>query len=103
MPCIIEVIFLQFMYPLVIRKKILAVKERDKLTLEQVDKRFDVHPRTILRWKKRINPKLKRNKPATKIDINLLGRDAEENPDSFQYERVKRFNVSPDTISLCFT
>jgi len=88
------------MYPLFLRKKILAIKNKENLSFEAVGKRFAMHPRTIQRWKQRIKPKLKRNKPATKIDMELLRKDVEQHPDSYQYERAERFNVHPWSIGV---
>lgn len=79
------------MYPLKFREKVLKVKEKDNLSFEQVGKRFDVHPRTIQRWAVRIMPITKRNKPAVKINMEMLSKDVKENPDSYQFERAKKF------------
>ena len=35
-----------------------------------------------------------RNKPATKIDMEALAKDLEENTDSFLHERAEKFSVS---------
>ena len=49
-------------------------------------------------WQGRIEPKTKREKPATKIDMEKLRKDVEENPDAYQYERAERFGVSANAI-----
>ena len=54
--------------------------------------------RTLFRWQNRIEPKTKRNKPSTKIDMKALSKDVEDNPDHFQYERAKKFGVSQSAI-----
>ncbi|WP_317174714.1 IS630 transposase-related protein [Chryseobacterium antibioticum] len=46
------------------------------------------------RWKIRIEPKTKRNKPATKIDMEALRKHV----DAYQYERAEVFGVSPNCI-----
>ncbi len=46
------------------------------------------------RWTKRLGPCRSRNKPAVKIDMDLLERDAELYPDAYQYERAERFGCS---------
>ena len=53
---------------------------------------------SVVRWSKKITPTTKRNKPATKIDMEALRRDVEEHPDAYQYERAKRFGVSQKGI-----
>lgn len=82
------------MYPLSFRQKILALKESECLSYADLGKRFLIHPRTIQRWKQRIEPKLKRDKPATKIDMQALRIDIEKHPDRYQWERAKDYNVS---------
>ena len=86
------------MYPLVLREKIYMIKEREQLSFAEAGKRFGVHPRTIQRWKQRIEPILKRNKPATKINMKILAEDVRKNPDAYQYERAQKFKVSPNAI-----
>ena len=82
------------MYSLDFRKRVLAIKEKEQLTFQQTSDRFDVSIRTLFSWIKRIDPKLKRNKPATKIDMEALAKDVEKNPDRFQYERARDYGVS---------
>lgn len=76
------------------REKVLFVKEKESLSFAKVAKRFNVCIASIVRWVKDIESKRTRNKPATKIDMETLAKDVEENPDSYQYERAKRLNVS---------
>ena len=87
------------MYPLKFREKVFKVKEKYKLTYEETSKRFDISMKTLFRWQKRIEPKLTRNKPATKIDMERLKKDVEEHPDDYQWERAKRFKVSQSGIN----
>ena len=82
------------MYSLDFRKRVFAIKKRDKLTFSQTSKRFDVGIRTLFAWQKRIDPCSTRNKPATKINMEELRKDIKRHPDSFQWERSKRFNVT---------
>ena len=86
------------MYPLKFREKVFAVKEKYKLTYQETSERFDLPIRTLFRWQERIEPKLTRNKPATKIDMEALRKDVEKHPDDYQWERAKRFNVGQSTI-----
>ena len=48
----------------------------------------------LVRWNKRIEPKLIRNKRATKIDSEDLKRDVAKHPDAYHYERARTFHVS---------
>lgn len=81
-------------YSIDFRKKVLSVKEKEGLTIEETAKRFDIGVASIVRWSTRVEPCLTRNKPATKINMDELAKDVEMYPDDYQYERAARFNVS---------
>lgn len=85
-------------YPVAFRKKVLAHKEKEGLTLKETSKRFLVGTTTISCWKKNLEPKAGRNKPATKIDMHLLQEDVAHSPDAYQYERAQRLGVSQPAI-----
>ena len=76
------------------RRKVLSVREKEDLTIAQVAKRFCVGVASVTRWIKTPDPKLTRNKPATKIDMQALARDVLDYPDAYQYERARRLGVS---------
>ena len=85
-------------YSLDFRKKVLKIRTEEGLSIEEVAIRFGVGKASVMRWLIDIEPKKKRNKPATKIDMEALRKDVESNPDSYQYERAARFNVSKTGI-----
>ncbi|HGC5753447.1 TPA: IS630 transposase-related protein [Legionella pneumophila] len=85
-------------YSLDFRKKVLKMRAEKGLSIEEVAIRFGVGKASVMRWLIDIEPKKKRNKPATKIDMEALKKDVEANPDSYQYERASRFNVSKTGI-----
>jgi len=85
-------------YPLKFRQQVFSVKEKHDLTFEEVSERFDVPIRTLFRWSKKIEPQSTRNKPASKIDMNLLAQDVKESPDAYLWERAERFNVRLESI-----
>lgn len=87
-------------YSLDFRKRVMRIREVDNLTFEKTSERFGVGIRTLFRWQNRIEPKTTRNKPAVKIDMEKLKEDVKKHPDSFQYERAKRFGVSQWGIGL---
>ena len=87
-------------YSLDFRRKVLSIHEKEGLTIAQLAERFDVGVASVTRWLDRIEPCMKRNKPATKIDILALARDVEEYPDAYLYERAARFGVSVTGIFL---
>ena len=76
----------------------LAIKEAEKLSFAELSKRFKVGIASLVRWSKKIEPTLKRKKPATKIDMEALKRDVEEYPERNQYERAERLSVSQKGI-----
>ena len=87
------------MYPKIFREKVLAVREKEDLSIKEVAERFCVGEASVMRWLKRIEPKMKRNKPATKIDMEALKEDVERYPDGYQTERAERLGVSKTGIA----
>jgi len=85
-------------YSLDFRRQVLKLKETDQLTFQETSDRFGISIRTLFRWQKKIESIRKRNKPATKLDMESLREDVEKNPDAYQYERAKKFKVSQSTI-----
>ena len=85
-------------YPLKFRQKVFAVKDKYELTFEETSQRFDVPIRTLFRWSKKIEPQTTRNKPATKINMELLAQDVKNSPDDYLWERAERFNVRLESI-----
>ena len=85
-------------YPISYRRKVLKIREEDKLSMAKVAKRFGVDKASVMRWSKELKPKQKRNKPATKINMKSLARDVEMYPDSYLKERAEKFNVSHNCI-----
>jgi len=81
-------------YSIDFRKKVLFVKDKEGLTIEEAAKRFDIGVASVVRWSSRLEPCLTRNKPALKINMEALAKDVEMYPDDYQYERAARFNVS---------
>jgi transposase len=85
-------------YSVDFRKKVLLTKEQENLTFLEVSKQFRVGVASVERWSKNIEGKKTRNKLPTKMDWEKLVKDVEEHPDSYQYERAKRFGVSKQGI-----
>ncbi len=81
-------------YPLKFRQHVLAIKTQEKLTYAQTATRFCVGTASLMRWAKRIEPCLTRDKPATKINQAALILDVETYPDASQHERAQRMGVS---------
>jgi Transposase len=90
-------------YSLDFRKKVLQIRSEEALSIKEVAKRFGVGKASVMRWLVELEPKRKRNKPATKIDMDLLQADVVNFPDSFQYERAQRFGVSKSGIGLALS
>ena len=85
-------------YSIDFRKKVLSLKEKEKLTFEETAKRFDIAKASIQNWLKKLEPCSKRNKPATKINMEDLKKDLVANPDAYLYERAKRLKVSKNCV-----
>ncbi len=81
------------------RRKVLSVREKEDLTIAEVAARFCVGVASVVRWIKHPDPKRTRNKPATKINMEVLARDVLEHPDAYQYERARRMGVSVQGIN----
>ena len=84
-------------YSLDFRCKVLAVRKREKLTIEQVAHRFDVGKASVTRWLKHIE-----RKPSgfrrRKVDLAVLEQDIHDYPDAYQYERAARLGVAQNAI-----
>ena len=85
-------------YSLDFRQQVFKLKEKEQLTFQETSDRFGIPIRTLFRWQNRIEPKQTRNKPASKLDMEALLKDVEQNPDHYQYERAKKFGVSQSAI-----
>jgi transposase len=85
-------------YSIDFRHQALLIKEPDHLSFEATAERFGVSKMSVFNWSKQIEAPGTRNKPATKIDMEALKRDAESDPDTYQYERAERFGVSRRAI-----
>lgn len=81
-------------YSLDFRKKVLKLKAEENLSYEATAERFKIGKTTLVRWHTKLEPQLKRNKPATKINMEALKQDVEKYPDAYQYERAERLGVS---------
>ena len=85
-------------YSIDFREKVLAIKEKEKMSFELVSKRFGVGKNTVFVWTKKILPLKTRNKVSTKILIDKLKEDVAQYTDAYQYERAERLGVSKSGI-----
>ena len=85
-------------YSLDFRKRVLSIRDKEKLSFISVGKRFGVCAQSVFRWSKKLEPKRTRNKPPTKIDMNALKEDVEKYPDGYIQERAERLGVSKSGI-----
>lgn len=85
-------------YSVHFRKKVLAIKDKEKLSFDAIAKKFNISRAAIFRWTKNIEPQKNRDRKPTKIDIEVLRRDIELYPDSYCYERAARLGVSSTGI-----
>ena len=80
------------------RSKVLTVREDEHLSMAKVAKRFGVGLASVMRWSNNIESLRKRNKPATKINMEALKRDVEQHHDAYQSERARRLGVSESCV-----
>lgn len=85
-------------YFLNFRRHVFKIKQKEKLTFQQLSDGFGIPIRILFRWQNRIEPKDKNNKPSTKINMEALAQDVKDNPDDFQYERAKKLGMSQSAI-----
>ena len=84
-------------YSLDFRRKVLEVRDRDRLSIAQVAERFAVGKASVMRWLKRIE-----RKPSgfrqRKLDVEALAADLRDYPDAYQRERAARLGVTQNAI-----
>ena len=85
-------------YSLDFRQRVFKLKTSRSLTYRETSELFGLNIRTLFRWKKNMQPKGTRNKPATKVDMEALKQDVIHNPDRYQYERAQDLGVSKSAI-----
>lgn len=85
-------------YSIDFRKKVFKIKEKEGLSFAETSKRFGIGKTTLVRWTNRLEPRTTRNKPVSKIDMEVLKQDIKEYPDAYNYERAKRLGVSKTGI-----
>ena len=86
------------MYGISTVRKILLIKNREKLSIRKTAKRFGISTRTVYKWDKGIISKGKRICQARKLDMEGLKEDVVKHPDLYQYERAEKFKVSQNCI-----
>ena len=85
-------------YPVMFRKKVLKIKEKENLSFDEVAKKFGLSKTTVFAWSKKLAPQKTRDTKARKIDMEALKQDIELHPDSYCYERARRLGASPTGI-----
>ena len=86
------------MYGISTIRKILFIKDKEKMSIRKTAERFCLSPNTVFKWNKGIIPKNKRICKARKLDMEGLKDDIIKNPDLYQYERAEKFKVSQNCI-----
>ena len=59
------------------------IKEQEHLSFEATAERFGVGKMSVFRWSKQIEAQRTRNKLATKIEMEVLKRDVEQDHDAY--------------------
>jgi transposase len=79
------------------RRKVLAVRNKEGLSIRVTAQRFDVGVATVTRWRARIEPQPVQTRQR-KLDKPALLDDVKREPHAYHYERAARFGVSPKAI-----
>lgn len=85
-------------YSLDFRKRVFHLKNKRGLTFEQTSAYFEISISTLFRWHKNMVPCIKRNRPAIRVDMEVLKEDIDLHPDKYQWERAQQFGVSQSTM-----
>lgn len=85
-------------YSIDFRKKVLEVREKEKLSYQKTAQRFGIGTSTVIAWHKRLSPKKYHLKQPKKVDLEKLAQDVKDYPDAYQYERAEHFGVKQNTI-----
>ncbi len=79
------------------RRKVLAVRNKEGLTIAEAAARFDVGSASVVRWSKNVERKPQGYR-RRKIDLEALRKDVIDYPDAYQHERAQRFGVAQNAI-----
>lgn len=85
-------------YPISFRRKVLKSKIKEKLSFTGVAAKYGIARSAVCRWSKSLEGKNRRDRKWKKLDKDELKRDIEDNPDSYNHERAKKFGVSTSGI-----
>ena len=85
-------------YSLDFQRHVLKIRKRDNLTFAATSERFGVGIATLVRWSKSIDKRPYIRRKGFKINLDELRQDIVDFPDSYQYERAKRFGVCQKAI-----
>jgi transposase len=85
-------------YSLDMRKQVIKIRQEEGLSMAKVAKRFGLSLASVMRWSKTLEPITKRNKPATKMDMEALKKDVQKYPDAYLKERAERLGVSHNCV-----
>lgn len=85
-------------YSVHFRKKVLAIKKKEKLSFDAIAAKFNISRAAIFRWSKNIEPQKTRDRKPTKIDMEQLKKDIALYPYSYCYERAERLGAKPSGI-----
>lgn len=85
-------------YSIDFRMKVLSIRERENLSMQEVADRFDIGVATVMRWTKKPVPKRTRQVEPSKLPVRILQEDREKYPNSYNYERARRLGVGTTTV-----
>ena len=86
------------MYSLTFRRHLLKIGEKEGLSIRGMASRFAIASRTIVNWKRKLEPVLKRKRKPFKLNEEAFLKDVKDYPDAYGYERGARLKVSTSCI-----
>ena len=86
------------MYRVDFRQHVLRVGEQEGLSIRALAERFCVASRSIVNWKKNLEPIAKHSRKPRTVCHEALIEDLKQYPDAYCYERAKRLGVSKNGI-----
>ena len=69
-------------YSIDFRRKVLTIRDREGLSMEQAAQRFGIGKQTVYYWTKRLLEKKKRERMPQKLCLKALEQDIKDNPDA---------------------
>jgi transposase len=85
-------------YSVDFRRHVLRLGKQEGLSIRALAERFRIASRSIVNWKKKLEPIAKPTRQPRTVCHEALTEDLKQYPDSYQQERAERLGVSKSGI-----